>query len=231
MVKNHIKRIAAPKTWNILRKTTKFVTRQNPGPHSKKFSVSLNNLLKDMLKLAKTTKEVKYTLTKQEVLVNGKKRKDNKAQAGFLDVISIPSIEETYRMTIDKKGMLKAKEITHEQAGELILKITGKSKIKDGKVQINTLNGFNIILPDTEAKKYKIGDTVIFSIKDKKIKHHLSLEKGAQIVITQGKHAGKFGEIMSIGNKVVKIKTDKETFETSVEYPLIITKEKKSELD
>lgn len=231
MVKNHIKRLAAPKTWNILRKTTTFVTKQNPGAHSKKLSISLNNLLKDMLNLTKTTKETKYVLTKQEVLVNNKRKKDNKAQAGFLDTVSIPSTGKTYRISIDNKGMLKTKEITQEQANELVLKVTGKTKIKKGKVQINTLNGFNIILPEADAKKYKIGDTIIFSIKDNKVKQHLVLEKGAHILITTGKHAGKYGDIIAIEGKTVKIKTDNETFETSVKYPLIISKEKKTELD
>jgi small subunit ribosomal protein S4e len=231
MVKNHIKRLAAPKQWNILRKTTTFITKQNPGAHTLKFSIALNNLLKDMLKLTKTTKETKYVLTKQEVLVNGKRQRDNKAQAGFLDVVSIPSMNKTYRISIDSKGMLKAKEITAEQGAELVLKVVGKSKIKAGKVQINTLNGYNIILTDSEAKKYKIGDTILYDSKDSKIKHHLSLDKGAHILIMLGKHAGKYGEIISIKDKVVKVKTEDDTFETSVAYPLVINKEKKTELD
>jgi small subunit ribosomal protein S4e len=231
MVKNHVKRIAAPKTWNILRKTTKFATRQNPGAHTNKFSMSLNNVLKDMLKLTKTTKETKYVLTKQEVLVNNRKQKDNKAQAGFLDVVSIPSINKSYRISIDKKGMLKANEITAEQSNDLILKVTGKTKIKTGKVQVNTLNGYNVITPEAEAKKYKIGDTIIFSVKDNKIKTHLSIEKGAHALITSGKHSGKYGEIVSIENNIIGIKMDKETFETSKKYALIINKEKKTELD
>lgn len=230
MVKNHIKRLAAPKTWNVLRKTTKFITKQNPGAHSKKMSVSLNNLLKDMLSLTKTTKETKFVLTKQEVLVNNTRKKDNKAQAGFLDLVSIPSINKTYRISIDKKGMLKPKEVPNETI-DLILKITGKTKIKGGKTQINTLNGFNVLVPESDAKKYKIGDTLIFNLKDEKIKHHLPLEKGAHILITSGKHAGKYGDIVSISDSIVKIKTDVETFETSIKYPLIINKEKKSELD
>jgi small subunit ribosomal protein S4e len=230
MVKNHIKRIAAPKTWNILRKNDTFVTRQNPGAHSKKLSIALNNLLKDMLNVTKTTKETKAILTSQEVFVNNKKRKDHKSQAGFLDVVTIPSIKKTFRITIDSKAMLKAKEIKAEHA-DLILKVTGKSKIRTGKVQINTLNGTNIILTDAEAKKYKIGDTIITDIKDGKVKAHLSLEKGAHALIFIGKHASKYGEVISMENEIIKIKTDKETFETNKDYALIITKDKKSELD
>ncbi|MFA6073536.1 MAG: hypothetical protein WC758_05465 [Candidatus Woesearchaeota archaeon] len=231
MVKNHIKRIAAPKTWNILRKTTKFVTKQNPGAHSKNNSISLNNLLKDMLNVTKTTKETKYVLTKQEVLVNGKRRKDNKAQAGFLDTVTIPSINKSYRISTDKKGMLKTKEITLEQANELILKVTGKSKIRSGKVQVNTLNGYNLLLADTDAKKYNIGDTIIFNKSENKINHHLLLAKGAHVFIVTGKHASKYGEIVELHENIIKVKTEKDVFETSKEYALVINKDKKAELD
>jgi small subunit ribosomal protein S4e len=231
MVKNHIKRVAAPKTWNILRKTTTFITKQNPGAHTKSMSISLNNLLKDMLNLTKTTKETKYVLTKQEVIVNGKRKKDNKAQAGFLDVVSIPSADKVYRIAVDKKGMLKAKEITQAQADELILRVSGKTAIKGKKIQLNTVNGYNLILAPTEAKKYKIGDTVIFGLKEKKIKAHLSIEKGAHAMIFTGKHSGRYGEIAAIENDKVKIKAEGETFETNKDYALIINKEKKAELD
>jgi len=231
MVKNHIKRVAAPKTWNILRKTTTFITKQNPGAHSKSFSISLNNLLKDMLALTKTTKETKYVLTQQEVFVNGTRRKDNKAQAGLFDTVSIPAMNKSYRITMDRKGMLKAKEITSEQAGHLILKVTGKTKIRTGKIQINTLNGTNIIIPDAEAKKYKIGDTLLFDVKTKKVTTHIALGKGAHAIIVTGKHSSKYGEIISIENGIIKIKTDKETFETNKDYALVINKDKKVELD
>jgi small subunit ribosomal protein S4e len=231
MVKNHIKRVAAPKTWNILRKTTKFITKQNPGAHSKSFSIAINNVLKDMLHMTKTTKETKYVLTKQEVLVNNKKIKDNKAQMGFLDSITLPAINKHYRMTMDRKGMLKLKEISKEQAEERLLKVTGKSPIKGKKIQLNTMNGFNVILSETEAKKYKLGDTVVLGTADNKIKHHLSLEKGAHALIFIGKHSGKYGEIVSITENIIKIKMEKDTFETNKDYALIINKEKKAELD
>lgn len=229
MVKNHIKRVAAPKTWNILRKNNKFVTRQNPGAHTLKYSISLNNLLKDLLNLTKTTKETKYVLTKQEVMVNNKRRKDNKAQAGFLDTITIPSINKTYRITIDSKGMLKPKEIKKENA-DLILKVTGKSKIKSGKIQVNTMNGFNLLLTEADAKKYKIGDTIIADFSGK-INAHLPLEKGAHALIITGKHASKYGEIISATDGIIKIKTNEETFETNKNYALIINKDRKAELD
>lgn len=229
MVKNHIKRVAAPKQWNILRKEDKYITRQNPGAHTLELSLALNNMLKDFLKVTKTTKETKYVLTEQGVLVNNIKRKDHKAQVGFLDTITIPSIKKSYRITIDQKGMLKPKEIKEEHA-DLILKITGKTKIKAGKVQINTLSGNNIILAEAEAKKYKLGDTIIAGF-DNKIKAHLSLEKGAHVLITTGKHASKYGDVISIKNNIIEVKTDKETFDTNKAYALVINKEKRAELD
>ena len=125
--------------------------------------------------------------------------------------------------------MLKPKEISAEHA-DLILKVMGKSKIKTGKVQLNTLNGYNLILSEAEAKKYNTGDTIIADF-DNKIKTHITLEKGAHALIITGKHSSKYGEVLSIDNGIIKIKTDKETFETNKDYALAINKDKRAELD
>ena len=62
MVKRHLKRLNAPKSWDILRKQLKFIVRANPGPHNKKTSVALGVLIRDVLGYAKTSKEVKFML-------------------------------------------------------------------------------------------------------------------------------------------------------------------------
>ena len=62
MVKRHLSRLTAPKSWPIKRKSTKWITRPHPGPHTLKNCMSLNIVLKNILKYAKTTKEVKKIL-------------------------------------------------------------------------------------------------------------------------------------------------------------------------
>ena len=58
-VEKHLSRLAMPKTWKVKRKGIKWVTRPLPGAHSLKQGMPISVLLRDVLKLARTTKEVK----------------------------------------------------------------------------------------------------------------------------------------------------------------------------
>ena len=59
MGKDHLKRLAAPKTWGITRKNTKFITKPVPGPHGMQAGMPLSVLIKEILNYAGTTREVK----------------------------------------------------------------------------------------------------------------------------------------------------------------------------
>ena len=64
MTKNHLKRIASPKTWKIGRKLHTFISRPNPGPHSLPMGMPLNIVLRDLLKFADTSYEVRKILSR-----------------------------------------------------------------------------------------------------------------------------------------------------------------------
>lgn len=232
MVKNHIKRIAAPKTWRVLRKTTTFITTPKPGAHKLDFAVSINTFLKELAKVTKTLKETKYLLTHNELIINGKRKRDHKNQVGLLDVISIPHVKKNFRIVLDEKGKLASKEITDAEAKKLLLKIKGKTILKKEKVQINTLQGRTILVDKKEAAKYKVGDSLLYDVASKKITEHFPTAKGSLAIIYTGKHAGKSGSVEEISNRTIKIKTKKETFETNKEYTIILGKDKPAiELD
>jgi len=232
MVKNHIKRIAAPKTWRVLRKTTVFITNPKPGAHKIDFAVSLNTFLKEMVLLTKTLKETKYLLTNHEVLINGKRKRDHKNQTGLLDVVSVPHAQKNYRIIMDSKGKLASKEISEAESKNLLLKIIGKTLLKQGKVQVGTMQGRTVLVDKKEAATYKVGDSVLYDLATKKIKAHFQMQKGALAIIYTGKHAGKIGTMEDMSKDTVKIKTKKETFETNKEYILVIGKDKSAiELD
>ena len=59
MGKLHLKRINAPNTWPIERKTTKWISRPRLGSQSMNKSLSLNTIIKEILKIVKTSKEVR----------------------------------------------------------------------------------------------------------------------------------------------------------------------------
>ena len=74
-MKDHLKRINTPRTWQILRKANKFITRPSSGAHPHDLCLPMNVILKK-LNFAKTTKEAKIILDKKEVLKDGKKVKN-----------------------------------------------------------------------------------------------------------------------------------------------------------
>lgn len=222
MVNNHLKRIRAPKTWTLLRKKHKFVSRPNPGGHKYDLATTINTFLKEILKVTDTTKETKYLLTHKEVKVNGKKKRDEKHQVGFLDVVTLPN-KKNYLCTINKKGLLDAKEVKNT---DTLLRITKKTLLKKGKVQINTLSGVNLLATKKDSANYKVGDSLLISLPDKKVKEHLPRTKNMTGFIFTGKHAGKQGILKEMTEKEVTIKTDKDEFQTHKEYVLITGKTK-----
>lgn len=230
MVKNHMKRLTMPTTWNVLRKKHRFVTRPKAGGHSQDLGISLNTFLKELTSTTSTTKETKYILTKQEVHVNGTRKRSHKHQVGYLDVVTIPSQNKSYRLLINNKGKLTPKEITDEEAKKLYAIIKNKTNLKGNKTQINTTSGENIIEETTKTKDYKTGDTIIVSLPDKKIIGHIKKQEGSHVVIFLGKHTGKNGTIEKIEQKIITIKTKDETIQTKKEYT-IITGTKKPEIE
>src|SRR3989344_2575147 len=116
MVKQHLKRIATPSTWNIKRKKNVWITRSYPGAHTLDKSLSLNTAMKEVIKCAKTSKEVRTILQTKTVLVDGIQRKELKLPVGLMDVISFPDIKESYRMLLSKKGSITSVEIKEAES-------------------------------------------------------------------------------------------------------------------
>lgn len=225
MVKNHIKSLNTPKTWNVARKDTIFTTKPNPGAHSLKLGISLNHVIKKELNLANITKEVKSILNNGDCLVNGKKAKEVHANVGFMDVISFPKIKKNFRVIINKSGKLSLIEIDEKESNVKLSKIINKTIVKKGKIQINTLDGKNILV---EKDSYKTSETLVFGLPEMSIKKCLSLEKGAFVMLIGGRHIGSVGIIESLSSSSIIFKDNKteEQYETLKKFVFVIGKEK-----
>lgn len=224
MVKRHLSRLAAPVSWPIQRKGIKWVTRPNPGPHDLKNCVSLNLMLKSILKYVKTTKEVKKVLNEGKVLVDKKVRKECKFPVGVMDILEFPEIKEYFRVLYTVKGKFNLVKISAEEAKFKAEKITGKRILKGKKMQLNFYDGKNMIV---DKDSFKVGDTVILSIGDKvAVKKHLKFEKGALVYVIEGKYKGMSGKIEEIklvrDNHTIKIKSKDKTFATSKNFVFVI---------
>lgn len=221
MVKRHLKSLAAPKSWPIKRKELKFVARPIPGPHKLDRGITLNLLLKGLLKYANTTREVKKILHSNKVLINKRARKDHRFPVGLFDLIEIPELDEHYTLIINKKGKFALARIEKGSADVKLYKITNKTILKGNKVQLNLFDGWNMVVGKGD---FKAGDSVLFNLSKKTVEKHIKFEKGAQAYITGGKYVGNVATIEgskdSVGSQpgIVKLKKDKTSFETLKEY-------------
>lgn len=225
----HVKRIAAPKKYHILRKASVYLMRTLPGAHTKEDSVPLAVLLRDLLKIVSTSLEAKRILNDRKVLIDQKAKTELRLPVGLMDVISIPVLGQNYRIIFGTDARLKMIKIPHENAKFKLCKILNKTTIKNGKIQLNLHDGRNII---TEDKTMNTGDTLKISLPDQKILKHIALEKGVKVMITNGKHIGEIAVLDefkpqpgSKQDRVLLASENGEKFETLKNYVFIIGKE------
>lgn len=221
-MKRHLKRLNAPKTWKVQRRGITFITKSNPGGMSRGLTMPVSNLLKYELGLATNTKEVKNIINNGEILINHKKISDYRYPVCFIDIITIPKTNDNYRLIIDTDGILKPVAVSKEDSKLKVLKIIGKNHVK-GKTQLNLMNGLNVLF---EKHHYKVGDSLLMTLPDNIVKEHLSLEKGALVLLYKGKHIGKIGTLQDISQKSVVVKTGNDEYETKKDYVLVVGKDK-----
>jgi small subunit ribosomal protein S4e len=222
-MKRHLKRLAAPVTWNIKRKKTTFIVKPHPSGHKREASTSLNLFMKEMAGLAKTTKEVKTILQNKKVLVDGKQRKDHRFAVGFLDTVQIEETNDAFRVTLDRKGRISYVTIPPKEASIKVCKIINKTMTKGKKLQLNLNDGKNIFV---DAKtKYKAGDSVVVDCNENKVTEHLPFDKNMTVFLTAGKNKGAIGKITEIAERVFTIKTEKaKEYKTRRENGFIVGK-------
>jgi small subunit ribosomal protein S4e len=219
MVKNHLSRLNAPKSWPIRKKGIKFIKRPSCGAHSLRKCISLSLVLNILLKQTRTNKEVKKVLNERKVLVNGKVRKDPAFSVGIMDVITIPILKKSFRLLYDTKGKFTTLELKDTEAELLPLQIIDKTLLNKGRVQLNYFNGYTKIV---EKDSYSTGDTLVLSVKDNSVKNHFEFKKGMKIYLTGGRQVGKVGQLEKVKDKNVIIKTKDNTFETAKRYAFAI---------
>ncbi|MAF35562.1 30S ribosomal protein S4e [archaeon] len=227
MVKKHLKRIAAPKTWKVKRKTGTWITRPRPGAHPLNQCITLDYVIREQLKHANTYKEAKKCIKAGNVLVDAKPRRDHKFSVGIMDVITIKDQDEHYRVVLNDHNQLVLQKIPEKQATLKLCKIVGKTIIKKKKIQLNLHDSKNVITTDD---KIKVGDSIVLDLKTGKIKEHFVFEKGNSLYLTGGKHPGVIGflegEKKQVGLQpdVLLVKAKEDVFETAKQFAFIVGK-------
>lgn len=187
-----LKRYKAPKSWPIPRKIAVWAVKPRAGPHPMERSLPLLIIIRDILGYGDTAKEAKHIIGKGEILVDRRVAKDYKMPVGLMDTISIPKIDEHYRMLIDSRGKLKLVKIDEERSKWKLVRIENKTTVKGGKIQLNLHDGRNILLNEN---KYKTGDVLKIELPSQKILKDYPLKENHIAMIIGGKHVGEISAI------------------------------------
>lgn len=214
----HLKRSEMPKAWPIPRKGTTYIAGAR---HARTKSISLVFVIRDLLKLAKTRKEVKFMLLNGDVKVNNKVRKDEKFPIQAFDTVSLDKAKKVYRLLI-VNNKFKLEEITTKDAETKVVKVVGKKIIQGKKIQMNLEDGRNFFYD----KAFALGDSVVVNTKTDKVEKILPLKKGASIEVVSGKHAGEKGKLEDVKvlarTKVYKINLKNKEVELPLRTLLVI---------
>ena len=192
---DHMKRLAAPRTWPLKRKVSIWVTKQSAGAHSIEDSMSAVTVLRDMVGACDTAREAKRIIGNREMFVDGKAVKNPKAPVGFMDVITIPKMNLAYRMLLTDKGKLTLVPIDEAEAAWELCKIENKTVVKGGKIQLNLSGGRNIVL---DKNDYKCGDSLKVAFDGQQVMDHYPLQDGSVVFIKEGSQAGAVKTVKSL---------------------------------
>ena len=228
---DHLKRLNAPDSWRITKKTTTFIAKTAPGPHNAN-AMPIAVWLRDTMGFARTAKEVKQILKQKDVFINGRPCRDQKLGIGIFDIIALPRIGKYYRMLRGVKGRHKTVEIDAEAAQSRLCKIDNKTIIPGGRIQLNLRYGANILADNT----YKPNDSIVISLKPEdrfKILDHFPFATGNMAMIIGGQHSGKVARIVeivktpgSVSNRItLEDEETKTRFDTITPYIYMVGRE------
>jgi small subunit ribosomal protein S4e len=189
-----MKRISAPRQWDIARKEARFVTKPSPGTHPIEKCYSLAVVLRDLLGMVATQKEVMQVLTRGEVLVDGTPRHDPGFPVGLFDVVSVPKEGKSFRLVPSPDGLVP-RDIVSTEAGTKLCRVKSKVKITGGHIQFGFHDGRSLRDDKLVAS---CGDTVVMRVPVQAVVDSVKLAKGSTGLVVSGERAGQVGRIIGV---------------------------------
>jgi len=228
-----LKRLNTPKFLQIKRKHGKFFMNPSPGPHPSRYCLPLLHIVRDLLEIVDNYREAKKIIGLGNFKVDGKVVKDKTYPLGLMDVLSIVKTNTHYRVLPDSHHGLILHEIPEVESTFKLCRITQKTTLKGGNIQLNLHDGRNIFISvkDPENPKediYKRMDVLKITIPEQEILKVLKFKEGNLAIIMSGKNIGQLGKVFTIlkrfGPKAstVSIQHNSEHTETLYDYTFII---------
>ncbi|MFB6162851.1 MAG: 30S ribosomal protein S4e [Halococcoides sp.] len=220
---NHQKRLSVPNSWPVERKTETFTVAPD-GPHGEA-GVPLLIVLRDVLGYVDSRKEARYALDQDQVLINGDPEGDETRPVGMFDILAFREREEYYRVFPGEGGRLALTEIDREDAQSKLGKITSKTEVAGGRIQLGLHDGETLVVDEAG---YSPGDSIVVANDSEEILAHFEYEEGELVTAVDGQHAGEIGRIDEIqvtpgsGTNNVLVEQEEGRFETIEEYVVVI---------
>lgn len=189
-----LKRQMAPQFWGITRKDKRFVITVKPGPHKKSYAVPTAVFLRDTLKIVTSLREAKAAIYSGKVKIDGVVRKSLHHAIGLMDVIELENVPEIYRLVPTEEKLLRPIKINESEKTKKLVRVTSKTTINKGKLQIGFHDGRSVI----SDAQVNVGDTCLIQIPDQKILEVIKLEAGCQGLVTRGVNAGQIGKVETV---------------------------------
>jgi small subunit ribosomal protein S4e len=192
--RNKLKRLAAPRSWDIPRKGARFVYKPRPGTHPIAASYPLAVVLRDLASLASTSKELKFMVKTGRVLVDGTKRRTPSFPVGLFNLVSVPIENADFRLVPSPKGLVLAK-VKGDETKVKMCSIHTKTKVRGGHIQYGLHDGRSIM---DDALGLSPGDAILIEVPSQKILGKAKLAKGSVGLVLTGERAGQLGKIAEV---------------------------------
>jgi small subunit ribosomal protein S4e len=193
--KKHLKRLNAPKHWMLDKLSGVFAPKPTPGPHKERESLPLIVILRNRLKYALNRREAQSICMQKLVHVDGKVRTDMNFPAGFMDVVSMPKSNDTFRLMYDTKGRFVLHTLKAKEASFKLCRVQRQEVTKKGVPVIATHDGRTIRYHHPDIKK---NDTVKVSLETGKVLDFIKFEVGNTVMCTSGNNIGRVGVMAHI---------------------------------
>ncbi|MEM4756006.1 MAG: hypothetical protein QW594_02640 [Candidatus Woesearchaeota archaeon] len=203
----HRKRVSSPRTWKILRRTTRFILSPTCSM-SPDFGLPLGIILRDMLNLVSTIREAKYLLMNNSVLINGKRVRDVHAMVVFLDFISLG--EQQYQLQFSSSGVFTLVPITKVISPLKPYRVEGFTLAPKGLLQVRLFSGKNLLFSKDNAATLKAhvkkGGSLLYD-PNAPLLSYLPLAVGMHAIIYKGKKRGIQGTITALQEGLVSLRS------------------------
>lgn len=192
--RQHLKRINAPSHWMLDKLGGVYAPRPVTASHGLTESIPLLLILRNKLGFALTAKEVTTILANRNVLVDGKVRTTPKYPVGFMDVLTIPTTGDRFRLLYDTKGRFVLHRIGEKEAEYKLCKVTKVETGIHGVPTVHTHDGRTIRYPFPGTQ---VHDTIKVNLKSGNMKQLIKFNVGSVCMITGGRNTGRIGEIIN----------------------------------